>query len=190
MRRSRSAMRFSAGLLRGRVAKGALFRAAPTRGGHSTLSPSVALQGDGVDSYRRQIGPVIRKPRRALFLRFRLADPICEALFRPGDHVCKCLGVHAGIAPRIDGKRGIQRPPEVLVMVVKEEVWGFKRLQSLKRHPGVFNDGRMARIVDERNAIIRDFAAAERDGVGLSTFLHSRHPHSSALRVSGRPKGA
>jgi len=75
-------------------------------------------------------------------------------------------------------------------MVVKEEVWGIKRLQSLKGHPGVFNDGRMARIVDERNAIIRDFAAAERDGVVLSTFLHSRHPHSSALRVSGRPKGA
>jgi hypothetical protein len=49
-------------------------------------------------------------------------------------------------------------------MVVKEEVWGCKRLQSLNRHPGVFNDGRMARIVDERNAIIRDFAAAERDG--------------------------
>ena len=73
-------------------------------------------------------------------------------------------------------------------MVVKEEVWGFKGLQSLKRHAGVFNDGRMARIVDERNAIIRDFAAAERDGVGLSTFLHSRHPHSSALRVSRRPK--
>ena len=75
-------------------------------------------------------------------------------------------------------------------MVVKKEVWGLKRLQSLKGHPGVFNDGRMARIVDERNAIIRDFAAAECDGVVLSTFLHSRHPHSSALRVSGRPKGA
>ena len=72
-------------------------------------------------------------------------------------------------------------------MIVKEEVRGCQRLQSLKRHPGVFNDGRMARIVDELNAIIRDL---ERDGVGVSTFLHSRHPHSSALRVSGRPKGA
>jgi hypothetical protein len=80
------------------------------------------------------------------------------------------LGVHAGIAVRVDGKRGIQRTPEVLVMVVKEEVWGFKRLQSLKGHPGVFNDGRMARIVDERNAIIRDFAAAEREGVELPLF--------------------
>jgi hypothetical protein len=53
-------------------------------------------------------------------------------------------------------------------MVVKEKIWSFKRLQSLKRHPGIFNDGRMARIVDERNAIIRDFAAAECDGVRLS----------------------
>ena len=75
-------------------------------------------------------------------------------------------------------------------MVVQEEVWGCKRLQSLKRHPGVFNDGLMARIVDERNAIIRDLAAAECDRVRLSSFLHSRHPLSSALRVSGRPKGA
>jgi hypothetical protein len=57
-------MRIRAGLLRGRVGKGALLRAVPTRGGHSTLSPSLALQEDGVDSYRRQIGPVIEVDQR------------------------------------------------------------------------------------------------------------------------------
>jgi hypothetical protein len=58
----------------------------------------------------------------------------------------------------------------------------LKRLQSLKGHPGVFNDGRMARIVDEWNAIIRDFAAAERDGVVLSLPIRLM-PISTKCRV-------